>query len=330
MKTPPFELHLPESLDAATDLAAEFMQADEGFDWIAGGTDLLPNYKWRLNTNPHVISLSQIEELSAFDEHSIGAMVRLNDIATSEIVHPLLVQTAGTIASTLIRQSGTVGGNICLDTRCFWFNQSEEWRDSIDWCHKCDCGTAADCRVIPNQNDLCVATYQADLAAAFLALGATIHLIHPQGQRKLPLSEFFKEDGMTRNVLRKGELVTRLSLPADVGTWIGQYQKLRLRESWDFPEAGVAAAWRLSEQGKLLELRIATTALETIPRLHAEEVEAVIKSGWAGSASITALATAVQKNVSPVNNTWFAPGYRKKMVRVLTRRALAPLGEART
>ena len=122
-------------------------------------------------------------------------MVRLHDLVKSEHTHPVLAKAADSIASVLIRRSGTVGGNICLDTRCYWFNQTEQWRESIDWCYKCDCGTGADCRVIPNQNTLCVATYQADLAPVLLCLGATIHLASPDGKRSMPLSEFSNSTG---------------------------------------------------------------------------------------------------------------------------------------
>ena len=197
MRMPPFTLHTPNNLAKALALASEFNE----FDWISGGTDLLPNYKWKLNPKPNVISLSKVEELTALSSTVIGAMVRIHDLANSEDVHPLIRETAGTIASVMIRRSATVGGNICLDTRCYWFNQTEEWRRSIDWCHKCDCDTGADCRVIPNQNTLCVATYQADLAAAFIALDATIHLASASGARSMSFADFFELDGMTRNVL---------------------------------------------------------------------------------------------------------------------------------
>ena len=319
MRMPPFTLHTPNNLAKALAMAAEL----EDFDWVSGGTDLLPNYKWKLNSKPDVISLSKVQELTALSGTVIGAMVRIHDLANSEEVHPLIRETAGTIASVMIRRSATVGGNICLDTRCYWFNQSEEWRRSIDWCHKCDCDTGADCRVIPNQNTLCVATYQADLAAAFIALDATIHLASASGARSMPFTDFFELDGMTRNVLKPGELVTHVTLPDDAKNWHGAYQKLRLRESWDFPEAGVAAAWRL-EAGKITGLRLATTGCESIPGDHSDLAkDALIE--WAGKESVRALAEDIRKAVKPVSNTYFPPSYRRKMLRVLARRAMAPL-----
>ena len=299
MRMPPFELHTPTSLDEAISISHELISENQEFDWVAGGTDLLPNYKWHLNVKPNVISLSKISELTELNETHIGAMVR---------------------------RSGPVGGNICLDTRCYWFNQTEQWRESIDWCHKCDCGTEADCRVIPNQNTLCVATYQADLAPVLMCLGAVIHLAGPNGIRSMPLSEFFQLDGMTRNVLQPGELVTHLTLPEDVAEWHGDYQKLRQRESWDFPEAGVAAVWKKNGTTKPTELKVATTGLESIPMLHTKEVDSCLNS-WSGAESINELAESIRKSVKPVQNTWFSPSYRRKMVKVLTRRACAGLVE---
>ena len=319
MRMPPFTLHTPDNLAKALALAGELTD----FDWVSGGTDLLPNYKWHLNPSPDVISLAKVQELNTLSPTVIGAMVRIHDLVESEVAHPLLRETAATIASIMIRRSATVGGNICLDTRCFWFNQTEDWRRSIEWCLKCDCGTGADCRVIPNQNTLCVATYQADLAAAFIALDATIHLAGASGARSMPFAEFFQLDGVTRNVLKAGELVTHVTLPETASKWNGAYQKLRLRETWDFPEAGVAAAWRI-EGGSLTGLRLATTGCESIPGDHTElAMEAI--ADWDGKASIRALAEGVRKAVKPVNNTYFPPSYRRKMLRVLTRRALSEL-----
>jgi len=320
MRMPPFTLHTPGSLEEALSLAGDLQKSGQEFDWVAGGTDLLPNYKWHLNSKPHVISLAGVPELTELSEVHIGAMVRLQDLADSNVVHPLLAKVSSMVASVMIRRSGTVGGNICLDTRCFWFNQSEEWRESIEWCYKCDCGTGADCRVIPNQNTQCVATYQADLAPVLMCLGATIHLAGPKGNRSMPLTEFFELDGITRNVLSAGELVTHLTLPGDISDWKGDYQKLRQRESWDFPEAGVAVLWKRGPDGSPSDLRVATTGLEAIPGFHSSEADGVLTS-WSGESSIDELAEAVRKAVRPVLNTWYPPSYRRKMVKVLTKRA---------
>jgi len=326
MRMPPFTLHTPDSLDEALSLVGDLQNSGHEFDWVAGGTDLLPNYKWHLNAKPHVISLAGVPELTELSKTHIGAMVRLQDLADSKDVHPLLAKVSSMVASVMIRRSGTVGGNICLDTRCFWFNQSEEWRESIEWCYKCDCGTGADCRVIPNQNTQCVATYQADLAPILMCLGATIHLAGPEGGRSMPLTEFFELDGITRNVLAAGELVTHLTLPSDISDWMGDYQKLRQRESWDFPEAGVAVLWKTGPDDSPSDLRVATTGLESIPGFHSSEAEEAL-TNWSGESSIDELAEAVRKAVRPVLNTWYPPSYRRKMVKVLTKRASSGLLE---
>ena len=316
MLMPPFELHHPSTVDEAVEMAARLMKNGEAFDWVAGGTDVLPNYKWRINPKPHVISLAGIEETRIMTATELGCTVPLSSLTTENGVHPLLVEAAAKVASSLVRKSATVGGNLCLDTRCFWYNQSEDWRRSIDWCHKADCGTGADCRVIPNQNTLCVATYQGDLAPNFMVLGAEVVLIGPNGQRTLPLAEFYELDGMKKNVLKEGEFLLKVVLPEDAHQRKGCYQKLRVRESWDFPEAGVAASWL---PGDTASLKVASTALESIPRLHDEEVEAHLS---AGDLDPVALAKLVQKSVKPVNNTALPPRYRRAMVKTLTKRAL--------
>ena len=215
MLMPPFELHHPTTVEEAVAAAAALMEKGEAFDWVAGGTDVLPNYKWRINPKPHVISLAGIDSAHALSANEIGCMVPLSSLTADNGVHPLLVEAAAKVASSLVRKSATVGGNLCLDTRCFWYNQSEDWRRSIDWCHKADCGTGADCRVIPNQNTLCVATYQGDLAPNFMVLGASVVLVGPSGQRTLPLAEFYQLDGMKKNVLQPGEFLLKVQLPED-------------------------------------------------------------------------------------------------------------------
>ena len=214
MLMPPFELHHPTSVAEAVELASSLMANGEAFDWVAGGTDVLPNYKWHINPKPHVISLAGIEEAHRISKDEIGCMVTLDTLTEENGVHPLLAQAAAKVASSLIRKSATVGGNLCLDTRCFWYNQGEDWRRSIEWCHKADCGTGADCRVIPNQNTLCVATYQGDLAPNFMVLGASVVLMGPNGERTLPLNEFYELDGMKKNVMQEGEFLLKVVLGA--------------------------------------------------------------------------------------------------------------------
>jgi len=317
MLTPPFILHRPRSVEEACSIAADLASAGRPFDWVAGGTDLLPNYKWHLNPKGDVISLAHVEGADALEANRVGCMARLHDVATSDVVHPLLAVAAAKVASSLIRRSATVGGNLCLDTRCFWYNQSEDWRRSIEWCHKADCGTGADCRVIPNQNTLCVATYQGDMAAAFMALDAEVELVGPEGERRMPLDEFFELDGMKKNVLMPGEFLICVHLPDEASTRVGAYHKLRVRETWDFPEAGVAASWI---PGDATSLRVASTGLESIPGMHTDVVEA--HADWTQTDGRKRFSKALQKAIKPVNNTALPPRYRRSMVSVLASRAL--------
>lgn len=178
--------------------------------------------------------------------------------------------------------------------------------------------------MIPNQNTLCVATYQGDIAPTLMVLGASVHLIGPNGARTIPIETFYQLDGMKKNVLEEGEFLLKVTLPEDAEHRTGSYQKLRVRDSWDFPEAGVAASW---VEGDPSSLVIATTALESIPRCHPEQVAAILEGGWDGAASVKALSTAIQKSVKPVNNTALPPRYRRSMVRVLTKRAIEGLLE---
>ena len=125
---------------------------------------------------------------------------------------------------------------------------------------------------------------------------------------------------MTRNVLEPGELITHITLPSDSKEWQGDYQKLRQRESWDFPEAGVAVLWKSNPEKEPIQLRVATTGLESIPILHEDESKSALEN-WEGVSSVDELAESIKRAVKPVKNTWFSPPYRKKMVKVLTKRA---------
>jgi CO/xanthine dehydrogenase FAD-binding subunit len=142
----------------------------------------------------------------------------------------------------------------------------------------------------------------------------------------MQLTDFFELDGMTRNKLRPGELVTHLTIPKDSAQWEGDYQKLRQRESWDFPEAGVAVMWKMNGKNSPNDLRVATTGLESIPGFHQSQAQYALED-WNGKESIKSLAESIRKAVKPVQNTWYTPSYRRKMARVLTKRACAGLLE---
>jgi len=209
MILPQFKYHQPVTLDEALSIARK---NDGYFDFIAGGTDVLPNYKNRLNNQKHVISLSGIKELFEVSDEKIGSMVTLVEIEKSQTINkifPALSEAAHVIATPLLRESATVGGNILLDTRCWFFNQSFLWRESKGFCLKAD---GDDCLVIP-QKEICYATYSGDLAPVFMVLDAMFHLAGPEGKREVHSSKFFTHDGITMNVKLPEEILTHISLP---------------------------------------------------------------------------------------------------------------------
>ena len=173
--------------------------------------------------------------------------------------------------------------------------------------------------MIPNQNTLCVATYQGDIAPNLMVLEAVVHIVGPSGQRQVSIGDFYQLDGKKKNVLESGEFLLKVTFPEESQQRTGCYQKLRVRDSWDFPEAGVAASWIAGDEKSLL---IASTALESIPKMHDEQVSEALAAGWNGADSVKSLSVAIQKSIKPVNNTTLTPRYRKKMVRVLTKRAI--------
>lgn len=299
-------------------------EAAQDFDYLGGGTDLLCNYKWRLNVKPHVISLRHLPELQEELAGPLGCGRTLHEIehcSTLARLCPEIGRAAAQIATPLIRRSATLGGNLHLDTRCWHFNQTAEWRVAHDSCLKAE---ADQCRVQPVPGDVCVATYSGDLAPVLMAYGAQAVLLGPEGERTVPLSEYFALDGIQRFADRRpGELMQRLDLPADAGDWTVRYRKLRLRETFDFPEGGVAVAVRWADQvgGTVAEARIATTAYDSIPRLH-EDLAAQLVGAQISEDLADQIGTSLRDQVRPMKNTSMSPAYRKKMARVLCKRAI--------
>jgi 4-hydroxybenzoyl-CoA reductase subunit beta len=316
MLLPPFELHQPTSVKEAVELKARLPEAD----FVAGGTDLLPNYKWGLNTRKHVISLARIEEMRELTTTRIGALVTLTQIEKSGLLAsglPVLPETARQIATPLLRNTGTLGGNLMLENRCFFFNQTHLWRESVDFCLKAD-GTQ--CHVVP-QKEKCYATFSADMPAALMVLGATMELASARGTRSVPLAEIYNgSDGIHRHSKKPDEMVVGVTLPADATRWRATYQKLRLRDSFDFPELGIAAAIRMDGQN-VAGLRLVANALEHVPVVLDDLGERAIGKPL-DEETIQAIGKAAEERVRPVKNTNLPPSYRKAMTRVYVERAL--------
>ncbi|MCI4337106.1 MAG: FAD binding domain-containing protein [Thermoplasmata archaeon] len=326
MHLDPFELHRPQTVDETVALATSLGPAH--FDYLAGGTDLLPNYKMHLNLKPNLVALWDVAELSEHSLELIGGMTRLADLevdATFTRTYPGVAEAVRQVATPLVRASATVAGNLLVETRCFFFNQSFPWRQSLGFCLKAD---GDRCHVVP-QKERCYATFSGDLAPTLLVLDAEVEVAGPGGRRRLPLASLYDAggDGIQRHHLAAGDLLVGVHLPPGARGLPATYRKLRIRPSFDFPELGVALALRLDE-GRVVELRLALGGLETYPR-RMDDLTAPLVGQALTSDRIRQLADATVRAVRPVHNTFLDPGYRKKMTGVFVRRALEQLSAGR-
>jgi 4-hydroxybenzoyl-CoA reductase subunit beta len=267
MTLPPFQLHRPRTIHDATRLLAE--HRDEA-RLLAGGTDLVVNLRHRLATPRHVVHLGAIRELGALDGSRerglrVGAMATIADLAGHAAVRalfPVLSRAAAAVSGPTLRNMGTVGGNICLDTRCQWYNQSHSWRRACGFCLKKDGDL---CHVAP-ASSVCWAAYAGDLAPAFLVLDAQVVARSVRGERVIPLHRFFLEDGARRLDLAADEIVTEVRVPPERVGLRGYYGKLRLRGSVDYPLCGVSIAGTVSG-GRFRDVTAAVTAVGPRPFL---------------------------------------------------------------
>src|SRR5437762_2280651 len=241
LSLPNFKLLRPRTVQEATGYLARYAGA---IQILAGGTDLLPSMRQRLFAPEYLMDISGIEELKkirvvAGAGAEIGALTTLSAIEDSGSIardYPVLHEAAKTVASPILRNMGTLGGNICLDTRCVWYNQSLTWRKSCGFCIKKDGDL---CHVAPGGTK-CWAAFSADTPPALLCLNAELEIAGPQGFRRSPISEFYTNVGDARTKLKNGEMLTRVFLPESTAGYSGAYRKLRLRGSIDYPLAGVA------------------------------------------------------------------------------------------
>ena len=256
----------------------------DGARYLAGGTDLIVNLRSGLGAPPALVDLTGIGELGelhcGMEGARIGAGVRIAILAADPIVgrrYPALREAAITVAAPGHRNLATVGGNLCLDTRCIYYNQSEWWRESNGFCLKHG-GTV--CHVAP-EGERCHAAFSGDLAPALLALGADVEIVGPAGRRRVALQDLYAEDGRAHLRLAACELLTAIMLPP--GPVQCGYAKVRVRGAFDFPLAGVAVALELAD-GRLSALRVALTGTNSRPLLI--EVRRRSSGGRCGSRSL--------------------------------------------
>jgi len=321
MRLPAFTYVAPRTVEDAVRA-----MADAGPDGmlVAGGTDLYPNMKRRQFEPKTLVGLRAITSLrsvggSAREGMRLGACTTLSSVAAHPEVaraYAGVATAAGLVSSPQLRNMGTLGGNVCVDTRCNYYNQTYEWRKAIGFCMKRDGDI---CLVAPG-SPRCWAVSSSDTAPVLWSLGAQIRLAGPGGERTVPIAALYQDDGIQYLSKRADEILTEIVLPPADG-WRSAYLKLRRRGSFDFPILGVAAAVRL-EGDVVREARIVLGAVASLPR-EAPKAAAVLVGQRLTGEVIEAAADAAAGPARPLDNTDLTHPYRKKVTRVYVARALA-------
>ncbi len=311
MRLPWFEYRAPRSVDeVARILAGE----GAGAMLVAGGTDLLPNMKRRHQSPSTLVALRGVEELKAVGNGAglqLGAGLTLTEVVDSAAVRTQyagLWQAAAQVATPQLRNMGTLGGNVCLDTRCTYYNQSYEWRKAIDFCLKKDGETCW----VATASKRCVAVSSSDTAPALIALDAKVRLASVGGTREIAIADLYRNDGIDYLARKPEELLTAVVLPEATG-WRSTYWKLRRRGAFDFPVLGVAAAVRLASDGSIEAARIALGAVASRPFLVPKVGEAMIGRTLSDEVIGEAAAT-VASRAKPMDNADMNLYWRKEVV----------------
>ncbi|MBI6546292.1 MAG: FAD binding domain-containing protein [Cyanobacteria bacterium NC_groundwater_1444_Ag_S-0.65um_54_12] len=326
LRLPPFNYLRPDSLGEAISLLAEY---GDTASLVAGGTDLYPNMKRRQVEPQVLIGLSGIAELSGITGDAatgltIGSATKLQAVAPQPALKaaaPALAMAASLVATPQLRHMGTIGGNLCLATRCRYYNQSHDWRRAIGFCLK---GAGNTCQVAPG-SARCWAVCSSDTAPALWSLGAKVRLVGPDGARQIPLAELYQDDGISHLAKAPTEILTAICLPPAAG-WRSTYLKLRRRDSFDFPVLGVAVALKL-EDNIVKAGKIVLGAVGSCPREAREAADLLLNRPLADELIAKVAMTAV-KIAKPLDNTDLTSSYRRKMVRQFVARALGQLGSA--
>ena len=309
---PEFRLLTPGSVDEA--IAA--LGAHPGAVPCAGGTDLIVRLRKGLSETGTLVDLGGIAALKSIEPDNgglrIGAGVSLAELARSDALeaYPAIPKAVQSVAGPSHREVATLGGNLCLDTRCVYYNQSHWWRKSNGFCLKYKGET---CHVAP-QGNRCRAAFSGDIAPALMVHDARIEIAGPKGARQLPLAEFYREDGAAYIDLRQGEIVVAVHLPPPGPS--SDYRKIRVRGAVDFPLAGVALACTASPKGQ--QFVLAVTGTNSMPLLI--NIPDTLKAGEDAEAFFGAVEKLVQKAVSPQRTGTIAPHYRRLSVSALAAR----------
>jgi 4-hydroxybenzoyl-CoA reductase subunit beta len=321
LRLPPYRYHRPTRVEDAISLMGE--HAGDAM-YIAGGTDLVPNMKHRLFEPGHLVALKGIGELKGIREQDgvlrVGAAETLASVALDAAVRerfPALAEAAAHVAGPQLRNAGTIGGNVCLDTRCTYYNQTAFWRQALGYCLKKD----GDVCHVTKVGRKCVAAHSADTPPVLMTLDATAVLVGPDGTREVPVRDFFVADGIANTRRDPGEILTELLIPLESASRRQAYAKLRHRRSIDFPLLTVAVAADCEPDGTVRSIEGVVTSLGSRPRLL---------TGWDDAAVgrilddelIEELAARAHRQCHPLENIIVDPEWRRAMVPVYVRRAL--------
>src|SRR6266850_929270 len=326
MRLPKFDYRTPGTIADAVKIMAGSGPVGQ---FVAGGTDLYPNMKRRQQMPKTVFSVILLPELNQIsgDGRSgirIGASVTLTDICENPLInrdYPFVAAAARTISTPILRNMGTIGGNLLLDTRCNYYDQNYEWRKGINFCLKKDGDV---CWVAPGSSK-CWAVQSSDLVPVMVAVGAKFRLASTLGERMIEAAGFYNDDGIDYLQKRPDELLVDIHLPPTKG-WRASYQKLRRRGAFDFPVLGVAAWVSLDKAGTVRDARLVLGAVAPSPVQVREAEQALIGQPF-DEEHIQAAAEACYNKARPLDNTDFVMNWRKQMTREYTLRALQELAQ---
>jgi 4-hydroxybenzoyl-CoA reductase subunit beta len=324
LRLPEFNYIRPRSLKEAVrvlgDMGPEAMA-------VAGGTDVYPKMKRGQFTPRHLVSLKSLRELKGIRRSKDGLWIGAGESLTAVSIHrliakhfPALSHAAESVSTPQLRNMGTIGGNVLVDTRCNYYDQTFFWRQAVGFCMKKD---GQICLVAPGSAK-CLAISSSDTAPVLMSLGAEAVLVSKQGERRIALAELYHDDGI--NFLGKAgdEVLKGLLIPEDAFRLRNVYLKLRRRGSFDFPILGVAATMAIDEAGECRQARVVLTAVASAPKLIAEATILLLGKKVTGEL-IDTVADATAKNAHPLDNADLDYWYRKRMAKVYTQRALAQL-----
>ena len=322
MSLPSFKLLRPRTISEAVE---QLTSHSGSMRILAGGTDLIPSMKQRLFEPKFVLDVRMIDELRSIRVVpglgvEIGASVSLAKLEDSEYLrrsYPVLHEAVKAVASPLLRNMGTLGGNLCLDTRCLWYNQSLAWRKSCGFCIKKDGDL---CHVAPG-GKTCWAAFSSDTPAALLCLNAEIEIAGPNGFRRLPIKDFYSGIGDAALKLASNEMLTRIFLPESSSGWLGAYKKLRVRGSIDYPLAAVAVALKKPQGNKIEDARVAITGVNPAPYLVPEAPHALI-GRQVDEHTATVVGELAAHVAKPLTTSALTPEYRREMIKIFAKRAV--------